>query len=225
MDAGATSDRVLEVRDLSIDFVTPRGRVRALRAASLAVPRNRIVGIVGESGSGKTTLISAALNLLPGNAEVTGGAVLFEGRDVLALSEAELRALRGRRISMVFQDPMSALNPVLSIATQMIDVQYREQNDWHADLSIRFRVRDAAPITLRLRNGVLVHSTGAAPDGRDPDVDVTLTEADLRALLGGADLTDLARQGRAEVSGDPGALAELLGYLTDPDPDFAIVTP
>lgn len=97
---------------------------------------------------------------------------------------------------------------------------------WHTDLAIRFRVRDADPITLRLRNGVLGHTTGAAPDGRDPDTEIALAEADLRALLlGSTDLSGLVRQGRAEVSGDPGALTELLGHLTDPDPDFTIVTP
>ena len=124
MSAGA--DHVLEVRDLSVDFATPRGRVHALRHASLAVPKNRIVGIVGESGSGKTTLILAALALLPGNAEVTAGEVVFDGRSVLTLTQAELQELRGRRITVVFQDPMSSLNPVLSIKTQMTDIQYRE---------------------------------------------------------------------------------------------------
>jgi alkyl sulfatase BDS1-like metallo-beta-lactamase superfamily hydrolase len=97
---------------------------------------------------------------------------------------------------------------------------------WHADLAIRFRVRDAEPIDLRLRNGVLIHTTGPAPAGRAPDTEITLTESDLRALLlGTADLTHLADQGSAEISGDPGTFAELLGYLADPDPDFAIVTP
>jgi oligopeptide/dipeptide ABC transporter ATP-binding protein len=124
---GSLADHVLEVRDLSVDFLTPRGRVRALRNASLAVPRNRIVGIVGESGSGKTTLILAALALLPANAEVMGGEVIFAGSDVLKLSRAALQDLRGRRIAIVFQDPMTSLNPVLSIATQMIDIQYRER--------------------------------------------------------------------------------------------------
>jgi oligopeptide/dipeptide ABC transporter ATP-binding protein len=127
MGGFAEADHVLEIRDLSVDFLTPRGRVRALRHASLSVPRNRIVGVVGESGSGKTTLILGALALLPGNAEVTGGEVIFAGSDVLKMSRAALRELRGRRIAIVFQDPMTSLNPVLSIATQMIDIQYRER--------------------------------------------------------------------------------------------------
>jgi ABC-type dipeptide/oligopeptide/nickel transport system ATPase component len=123
----AATDAVLEVRDLSIDFLTPRGPVQALRRVGLTVPRHSTVGVVGESGSGKTTLISAAIRLLPDNAEIRGGEVLFEGQDVLRMSPRQLRDLRGRRISMVFQDPMTALNPVLSIGTQMVDIQYRDK--------------------------------------------------------------------------------------------------
>jgi peptide/nickel transport system ATP-binding protein len=123
----ARADAVLDVRDLSIDFATPRGPVRALREVNLTVPRGSVVGVVGESGSGKTTLISAAMRLLPDNAELRGGAVLFEGEDVLRMSPQALRSLRGQRISMVFQDPMTALNPVLSIGQQMVDIQYRDR--------------------------------------------------------------------------------------------------
>ncbi len=118
---------ILEVHDLSLAYATPRGAVRALAHVDLTVPRGEIVGIVGESGCGKTTLISAILRLLPANAAVTGGSILFNGRDVMAMSEAEMRRLRGGGIAMVFQDPMTALNPVLSIGTQMTDVQFRER--------------------------------------------------------------------------------------------------
>ena len=121
------AEPVLEIRDLSVEFLTPRGRVRALRHASVEVPRGRIVGIVGESGSGKSTLILGALALLPGNALVSSGEVLFAGQDVLRLPPAALRDLRGNRIAVVFQDPMTSLNPALSIATQMVDIQYRER--------------------------------------------------------------------------------------------------
>jgi peptide/nickel transport system ATP-binding protein len=121
------ADAVLAVRDLSIDFQTPNGRVHALRNVSLEVPRGSIVGIVGESGSGKSTLALTAMGLLPENAVVCGGAVRFDGQDVLKMPAAQLRDLRGRRLSMVFQDPMTSLNPVLSIGTQMVDIQYRDR--------------------------------------------------------------------------------------------------
>jgi peptide/nickel transport system ATP-binding protein len=125
--SAGTPGQLLEIRDLSVEFLTPRGRVRALRHASLRVPQGHIVGIVGESGSGKSTLILGALALLPGNAELTSGEVIFAGQDVLKLPPAALQDLRGNRIAIVFQDPMTSLNPVLSIRTQMIDIQYRER--------------------------------------------------------------------------------------------------
>jgi peptide/nickel transport system ATP-binding protein len=118
-------DALLQVRGLSIEFVTPRGRVKALREVDLVVPRGEVVGLVGESGCGKTTLISAVMKLLAGNAEIRTGEITFDGRDILKLGEGELRRLRGDHIAMVFQDPMTALNPVLTIATQAIDIQYR----------------------------------------------------------------------------------------------------
>jgi oligopeptide/dipeptide ABC transporter ATP-binding protein len=118
---------VLSVRDLSVDFITPRGRVHALRRVNLEVPRGSVVGLVGESGSGKSTLAAAAMRLLAGNAEILGGTVDLDGTDVLHLPEAALAALRGAKVSMVFQDPMNALNPVLTIGRQMTDIQHRER--------------------------------------------------------------------------------------------------
>ncbi|HZF37140.1 MAG TPA: ABC transporter ATP-binding protein [Candidatus Angelobacter sp.] len=122
------ADCVLSIEGLAIDFLTPRGRVHALRNVALDVPRGSIVGIVGESGSGKSTLSLAALGLLPENAVIGGGRILFNGADVLTMNKAQLRDLRGRRVSMVFQDPMTTLNPVLSIGTQMVDIQYRDRS-------------------------------------------------------------------------------------------------
>jgi len=116
---------VLAVRDLSVDFRTARGRLRALRHVSLDVPRGGIMGLVGESGCGKSTLISAVLGLVAANGEVTSGEIRFDGDDIVAMSPERLRALRGDRLSVVFQDPMTALNPVLSIGTQMTAIQYR----------------------------------------------------------------------------------------------------
>ncbi|MGH6948192.1 MAG: ABC transporter ATP-binding protein [Kiloniellales bacterium] len=116
---------VLSVEKLSVDFRTSGGRLHALREVTLEVPRAKIVGVVGESGCGKSTLINAILGLLAANGEVVSGRILFDGEDIVRMSEARLRALRGQRISVVFQDPMTALNPVLSVGTQMVDIQYR----------------------------------------------------------------------------------------------------
>jgi oligopeptide/dipeptide ABC transporter ATP-binding protein len=121
------SGAVLEVRGLSVSYRTPRGRVRALRNVDLTVPEGAIVGLVGESGCGKSTLLAALIGLLDANAEVVGGRIDFEGRDLLTLAPREVRALRGDRISMIFQDPMATLNPVLSIGRQMTDIQFRRK--------------------------------------------------------------------------------------------------
>lgn len=116
---------LLTISDLSVSFPGESGRVQALRHVDLTVGRGTVMGIVGESGSGKSTLIAAAMRFLPQDA-VVSGSVRFDGQDMLRLDARALRDLRGRRIAMVFQDPMTALNPVLSIGRQMQDIQYRE---------------------------------------------------------------------------------------------------
>ena len=143
--AAGAADDVLDIRDLSIDFRTPKGPVHALRHVSLAVPRGSIVGLVGESGSGKSTLALAAMGLMQGNAEIIDGSLQFSGIDLRGLSPEAWRAIRGKRISMVFQDPMTSLNPVRSIGQQMMDIQYRDRSAWPAQ-----RRRKAAEILKRV---------------------------------------------------------------------------
>ena len=128
---------LLVIRNLSVDFRTPRGRVHALRDVSFTVPRGRVVGIVGESGSGKSTVIWTLTRLLAGNAVVEGGSAEFDGRDVLRLGESEMMDVRGEKISMVFQDPMTSQSPVLSYARQMTDVLYRRRSMTMADKRAR----------------------------------------------------------------------------------------
>ncbi|MBN35336.1 MAG: peptide ABC transporter ATP-binding protein [Rhodospirillaceae bacterium] len=124
---GNGADNVLDVKNLSVSFRTVRGTVQALRNVSLMVPKNKIVGIVGESGCGKSTLINSMLRLLAANSMVgDSSSIAFQGREVLAMNERDLQAMRGQKISMVFQDPMTALNPVISIGTQMTDILYRQ---------------------------------------------------------------------------------------------------
>ncbi|MGG7645023.1 dipeptide ABC transporter ATP-binding protein [Rhodovulum sp. YNF3179] len=120
-------ETLLDIRNLSVDFRTTRGRVHALRDVSFKVPKNRFVGVVGESGSGKSTVLWSILGLLAGNAEVTGGAIEFGDRDLLKMTEAQLRGVRGEEISVVFQDPMTSQIPVLTYAEQMQDVLYRRK--------------------------------------------------------------------------------------------------
>jgi peptide/nickel transport system ATP-binding protein len=111
---------LLSVEGLSVDLPTPRGRLRAVDGVDLALAPGRTLGIVGESGCGKTMLARAILQLLPRRARMDGR-VLLEGKDLARLSSAALRALRGPALSVVFQDPMSSLNPVLTIGTQLAE--------------------------------------------------------------------------------------------------------
>lgn len=117
---------VLDIRNLSVSYATPRGELKALRDVSMTVPERSIVGIVGESGCGKSTLISAIIRLMAPNAQVGAGSVSFKGDDLLTLADVQMRALRGTEISMVFQDPMQTHNPVLTVGRQMMDIQYRD---------------------------------------------------------------------------------------------------
>ncbi len=118
--------RTLAIDNLNVVFSTEEGPLHALKNVSFEVPENRIVGIVGESGCGKSTLINAVLGLLADNGRIAEGTIRFEGKtDLVGLSPDRMRALRGQRISTVFQDPMGALNPVLSVGRQMVNIQYR----------------------------------------------------------------------------------------------------
>jgi oligopeptide/dipeptide ABC transporter ATP-binding protein len=120
------SEPVLEIRDLSVSYQTDRGNLRALRNVNISVEPGKIVGIVGESGCGKSTLISAIIRLLAPNAQIEAGSILFRANDLLGLEPDAMRALRGDEISMVFQDPMTSLNPVMTIGRQMTDIQFRD---------------------------------------------------------------------------------------------------
>ncbi|MGI9333075.1 MAG: ABC transporter ATP-binding protein [Gammaproteobacteria bacterium] len=113
------SETLLEVRDLAVEFSSREGTVHAVNGISYRVGKGEILGIVGESGSGKTVSVLSLLRLLPGNGRITRGEILFEGRDLLELPSQEIRRIRGNRISMIFQDPMSSMNPVLRVARQI----------------------------------------------------------------------------------------------------------
>ena len=112
--------RLLEVRDLATHFFTRAGVVRAVDGVSFDVQVGQVLGIVGESGSGKSVTGYSILGLVDPPGRIVTGSINFEGRELTTLAPEELRAIRGRRISMVFQDATATLNPVLSIGTQML---------------------------------------------------------------------------------------------------------
>ena len=112
---------LLEVRNLDVRFDTPDGEVHAVRNLSFELDRGETLGVVGESGSGKSQTVLSLIGLLADNGRASGTA-LFDGQDLFNLSPAALRSIRGRRISMIFQDPMTSLNPYLTVAEQMVQV-------------------------------------------------------------------------------------------------------
>ncbi|WP_257446166.1 ABC transporter ATP-binding protein [Archangium lipolyticum] len=109
------------MRDLRVEYLTPTGPVCAVDGVSFDIGRGEVLGLAGESGSGKSTVAQALLRILRPPAVITGGQVLFEGEDVLAMSEARLRELRWRKVSLVFQSAMNSLNPILTIGDQIVD--------------------------------------------------------------------------------------------------------
>jgi oligopeptide transport system ATP-binding protein len=112
-------EALLSVRDLEVRFWTRRGIVHAVNGISFDIAPGETLGIVGESGCGKSVTSLAMLGILPRAGRITAGTATFEGRDLLHLSDRELRRIRGREIAMIFQDPMTSLNPVLTIGRQI----------------------------------------------------------------------------------------------------------
>lgn len=113
---------LLEIRNLTVHYVTVDGTVRAVENLNLTVAPGETLGLVGETGAGKTTTVKAVMRILPHPpAEIVSGEILFDGRDVLTLSNKEMRKIRGKQISMIFQDPMTSLNPVMTVRSQIVE--------------------------------------------------------------------------------------------------------
>jgi peptide/nickel transport system ATP-binding protein len=128
---------LLEVRDLSLEFRTRDGTVQALQDVSLAIDKGETVGLVGESGSGKSVLSYALLGLSDAAARITRGAARFDGLDLLAAREADLQAIRGREVSMIFQNPKVALNPIRKVGHQLEDVLARHTTALRSELKAK----------------------------------------------------------------------------------------
>lgn len=121
-------ENILEVKNLKTSFFTKKGEVQAVRGVSFDIRKNEIVGLVGESGSGKSITSKSIMRLIAHPGKITDGEVVFNNKDLLKLSDKEMRNIRGNEISMVFQDPMTALNPLLKVGKQMSEIIMRHQN-------------------------------------------------------------------------------------------------
>ncbi len=138
-------DQLLEVEDLHTSFDTPRGVVRAVDGVSLSVGRGRTLGIVGESGSGKTVLSRSIMGLLTSRDVVRSGSIRYQGEELIDAPPAELRRIWGTEVSMVFQDPMTSLNPVMRIGQQITEGPRR---------NLHMSKDDARELALRLLHDV-----------------------------------------------------------------------
>src|SRR3989454_10967440 len=144
-----TREAVLEVKGLRVDFRTYAGDVKALNGVELTVEKGEILGLVGESGCGKSVTALAIAGLLPENAEVRSGEVLLDEKDLLKQGKNEIRLARLTEIALIFQDPMTYLNPVLSIGTQLTEM-FTGNLRFYGEELIRFRVEQ---IEKRLASG------------------------------------------------------------------------
>ena len=114
-------EKKLQVRNLRISFRTVSGKLQAVRDISFDLHKGETLAIVGESGSGKSVTSKAILGILAGNSIVEGGEILYDGQDLLKISEDDFYKLRGDKISMIFQDPLSSLNPIMRIGKQLTE--------------------------------------------------------------------------------------------------------
>ena len=118
-----SANNVLEIHDLVIQYKTRKGIVEAVNGIDLEIKKGETLGLVGETGAGKTTTALGILRLVPDPpGEIVAGSITFEGRDLLFLSPKEMRDIRGEKISMIFQDPMTALNPIMTVGDQIAEM-------------------------------------------------------------------------------------------------------
>ena len=115
------NQKLLEVKDLHVSFFTPAGEVKAVGGISYDLNYGEVMGVVGESGSGKSQEAYSIMGLLQSPGKVTGGSITFEGKDVLAMSKEEMTNFRGNKVAMIFQNPMTCLNPVYTIGNQLVE--------------------------------------------------------------------------------------------------------
>jgi peptide/nickel transport system ATP-binding protein len=209
---GAKGDVVLEVAGLDVTFPSADGPVRAVRGVDYQLHRGEVLGIVGESGSGKSVTSMAVMRLLPTTAQVKGS-VRFDGKDLLTLSEAEMTRVRGSRIAMIFQDPMTSLNPVYTIGAQIAeavrahhDVSKQAAMDRAVELLDKVRIPNAKDRAQsyphELSGGMRQRVVIAIAMANDPDViiadepttalDVTVQAQILEALAAAQDETGAA---------------------------------
>lgn len=137
------NEKILEIKDLTVIYKTDLETVHAVNNISFSLNRGETVGIVGETGAGKTTTALSILRLLPERTgKITNGSIVFEGVDLMKIPESKMRTIRGEKISMIFQDPMTALNPVIPVGKQIAESLILHNNDKKSRDEIEGRVEE-----------------------------------------------------------------------------------
>ena len=135
------SEKFLEVKNLTVQYVTDNEVVHAVNDISFSLERGETLGLVGETGAGKTTTALTLMRLLPERTgKIAGGQILYDGKDLLELPEGEMREVRGDKIAMIFQDPMTALNPVITVGDQILEALELHNNDGKSEAELQARV-------------------------------------------------------------------------------------
>ena len=143
-------EKKLEVKNLRISFKTANGKVQAVRNINFELNKGETLAIVGESGSGKSVTSKSMLGILAGNAIIESGEIIYDGRDLLKISEDEFYRIRGDKIAMIFQDPMSSLNPIMRIGKQLTEAMILKGK------ARQKASRDAFNTTLKLLNETMI---------------------------------------------------------------------
>ena len=157
-------DKILEVKNLNISFRTQGGKVQAVRDISFDLYRGETLALVGESGSGKSVTNRAIMGILAGNAIINGGEIIYDGQDLLKVREEDFHKLRGDKIAMIFQDPMSSLNPIMRVGKQLTEAmilkgrssQKNARNSFNTRLALIKNTWTKRLLSLKCRTQVFV---------------------------------------------------------------------
>lgn len=132
-----SQNTVLEIKDLAVELYSDKGPLPVIDKVNLSIKEGEIVGIVGESGCGKSMLASAIMNLLNSPAQIAAGTIFYEGQDMTTLSTKEFQKIRGNEISMIFQEPMTSLNPLMKVGKQIEEAIKAQEKVTTAELKER----------------------------------------------------------------------------------------
>ena len=164
MEKVERKEKILEVKDLRISFKTSSGTVKAVRGISFDLYKGKTLAIVGESGSGKSVTSRAILGILANNKIVEGGQILYDGKDLLALKEEQFTKIRGSKISMIFQDPLSALNPIMRVGKQLTEPMFLKakasRREAKKDLRSFFKGERVSRKELNITNSLSLRKLG-----------------------------------------------------------------